>query len=112
MKSLLLFLIAVILTAIATPFAVFFVIFEPLSKLLGDIALSIDMAGNVLLASPMNRLLITENGYKFGNRKETISSALGKNKRDNNLTESGKFIANILDFIDDNHCLKSIDNVV
>ena len=112
MKNLILFTVAVVLAAIMTPFAIIFNALDPVFKLLGDLALSIDMAGNVLLRRPMNAWLITEEGYKFGNRKETISSALGKNKRDETLTPFGRGIANLLDFIDENHCLKSIDKMV
>ena len=50
------------------------------------------------------------NGYKFGNSKETISSALSKNKRDGTLSRTGKLLAWILDKIDKNHVLKSINN--
>jgi hypothetical protein len=50
------------------------------------------------------------NGYEFGNVNETISSALGKNQRDGKLSKFGKIICAILDFIDKNHCEKSINN--
>ena len=46
--------------------------------------------------------------YKFGNVNETISSALGKNQRNNTLSRLGKIIVFILDKIDREHCKKSI----
>ena len=49
-----------------------------------------------------------ENGYQFGAVGETISSALGKNQRDKTLTICGKILVSILDFLDKNHCIKSI----
>ena len=48
-------------------------------------------------------------GYKFGNRDETISSALGRNKRLGTLTRFGIFIDKILDKLDPDHSLNSID---
>jgi hypothetical protein len=55
-------------------------------------------------------LTLQRNGYKFGNINETISSALGKNKINNTLTIAGKVLCFILDKLDDNHCIKSIQN--
>jgi len=49
-----------------------------------------------------------DGGYEFGKTGETISSALGKNQRDNTLTNCGKILVTILDFLDKNHCKKSI----
>lgn len=74
-----------------------------------ELAISIDQLGNVLMQHLFNTLWIKKNGYKFGNRDETISSALGKNKQLGTLTGFGKFIDAILDFIDPNHSLNSID---
>lgn len=48
--------------------------------------------------------------YEFGDVRETISSALGKNKKQGTLTFFGKIICFILDSIDKNHCEKSIKN--
>lgn len=76
------------------------------------IATSIDASGNVVCVDLFNITLIKKNGYKFGNRKETISSALGKNQRDATLTIAGTALCAILDFIDPNHCQKSIDNLI
>lgn len=76
------------------------------------IATSIDASGNVVCVDLFNITLIKRNGYKFGNRKETISSALGKNQRDETLTIAGTVLCAILDFIDPNHCQKSIDNLI
>ena len=65
--------------------------------------------GNVVLQHLLNLLWIKKEGYKFGNRDETISSVLGKNKQLNMLTGFGKGIDKSLDFIDPNHSLNSID---
>lgn len=71
-------------------------------------AVNIDKFGNREFRTLWNVTLITDNGYQFGNIEETISSALGKNERDGTLSNTGKFIANILNKIDKDHCKKSI----
>lgn len=77
-----------------------------------SIATSIDASGNVVCKDLFNLALKQKRGYVFGNRKETISSVLGKNQRDKTLTDTGRLIAFILDKIDKDHCLKSIDGSV
>jgi hypothetical protein len=77
-----------------------------------DIAVSIDANGNVVADDLFNQILIKKSGYKFGKRKETISSVLGKNQLSHTLTWTGWLIANTLDTIQSDHCLKSIDNEV
>lgn len=77
-----------------------------------NLAFGIDQLGNVLIAPIANRLLIKSGGYLFGHLDETISSALGKNKLDQKLTAMGRSICSVLDWIDPNHCIKSIDNSI
>ena len=86
--------------------------FKRLDQQFLSIATSIDASGNVVCKDLFNLILIKKGGCEFGNRKETISSVLGKNQRDNTLTGIGKGVAFILDKIDPNHCLKSIDSLV
>ena len=71
-------------------------------------ALSIDIWGNREFCTLWNSRLIIEGGYQFGREGETISSALGKNKLMGTLTKEGNKLANILDKIDTNHCIKSM----
>ena len=71
-------------------------------------ALSIDIWGNREFRTLWNSRLIIEGGYQFGREGETISSALGKNKLMGTLTKEGNKLANILDKIDSNHCIKSM----
>jgi hypothetical protein len=70
-----------------------------------ELAIAIDRFGNCLGKYTWNDLL----GNDFGNSKETISSRLGKNKIFETLKKCGKFVAKILDKLDINHCIKSID---
>lgn len=74
-------------------------------KYSSDLALAIDRFGNCLGKYVWNDLF----GDGFGNSKETISSRLGKNKIFETLKLFGKFVAKILDKLDKNHCIKSID---
>ena len=75
-------------------------------------AVAIDRFGNSQYRSLFNALFVAENGYHHGNINETISSVLGKNQRDETLTKLGKLLVKILDTIDKNHCLKSINENV
>ena len=72
-----------------------------------ETATDIDRFGNRNFRTLLN-MTLQNNGYEFGNINETISSALGKNKRDNTLTKTGLLLCYILDSLDENHCIKSI----
>lgn len=78
---------------------------------LGDIILMfatiIDVALNVICQVPLNRFF-QSGGYKFGNRRDTISRVLGINQYDGTLTSSGNKLRQILDVVETDHCLKSI----
>jgi len=75
-------------------------------------AREIDVFANVVGSDLFNAIFIVDKGYKFGNPKETISSVLGKNQRDKTLSLAGGLLRWILDLIDDNHCIKSINDEV
>lgn len=113
----LLFLISIILMVLTGPlglvYALFYTLFKSglsgIGEFLLKIAVSVDQLGNVIMQYLLNTLWIKKNGYEFGNRDETISSALGKNKRLGTLTAFGRLIDRILDKIDPNHSLNSID---
>lgn len=72
-------------------------------------AISLDKFGNREFRTLLNLTLRLKTGYKFGNMNETISGVLGKNERDKTLSKIGKCLVYILNKIDKNHCLKSID---
>ena len=75
-----------------------------------DLAISKDQYGNALGKYLFNDLLITKNSvHFFGNIDETISSVIGKNNRDGALSIVGRFVDKILNAIDKNHSIKSID---
>lgn len=75
-----------------------------------DTAINIDRFGNREFRFSLNKYLITEKlPDRFGNIEETISSVLGKNQLSNNLTKLGKVIVWILNKIEKNHFIKSIN---
>ena len=76
-----------------------------------DTAINLDRFGNREFRFSLNKYLIIEGSInKFGDIRETISSVLGKNQRDNTLTKLGIVICCILDALDKEHCKKSIEN--
>lgn len=115
--GLLLLLTAVVLTIITVPFGLLYGFihaairkgFTGVGEYALKIAVSIDQLGNVIMQHLLNVLWIRKGGYRFGNRDETISSALGRNRQLGTLTGFGKFIDKVLDTIDPNHSLNSID---
>ena len=118
--GLLLFLISIVLLLSTGPLGFLYGILHGVvtkglrgfGEYLLKIAVSIDQLGNVLMQHLLNLLWVKKGGYRFGNRDETISSALGKNKAQGTLTGFGKAIDDILDLIDPNHSLNSIDYYV
>lgn len=72
-------------------------------------ALAIDQLGNMMCMDIFNSLLIKDDSTPFGDEDETISSVLGKNQIKNNLTKLGKGLNWILNKIDPNHSINSIE---
>ena len=79
-----------------------------LANTIQSIALWIDQIGNVVWRDLFNRILITEGGHQFGNVHETISSVLWHNQITDTLTDLWKWLANLLDKIEKDHCKNAI----
>jgi hypothetical protein len=89
LKSILLFLIALLLLTTTAPIGFIYTIirqlfvnkFKTLSLYFTEIALVLDEAGNVVMQHILNDFLLVKkrDTYYFGNKKETISSVIGKN---------------------------------
>jgi len=105
------FLVFLIAFVLLLPFTIinFFVVSNKKGYFLST-ARNIDIFANREFRATWNKILKTEQGYQFGTIGETISSALGKNQRDNTLTKTGKILCSILNFIDKDHCINSINN--
>jgi hypothetical protein len=118
LKNIVLFFIAIILLITLGSLGLIYTIFSSIynfknisvlkywSDILYTINVGIDKIGNVLLGDFMNKFAVTEPVYLFGNLDDTISKALAKNL--NNLTSLGKFIVNILEWIDPGHMKNSV----
>lgn len=108
--GILLYLIAIVLWAIITPINWVIVCFKHgiSNQYFKETAIDIDRFGNRNFRTFLNVTMRVENGYNFGDERETISSALGKNQRYQTLSCLGKSICFILDTLDKNHCKKSI----
>jgi hypothetical protein len=115
--GLILFLVALILASVVLP--VGFITGVVIHCFKGGVsdyckrcAISIDMTGNSFCGELFNKVLAKPAGYKFGDPKETISSAIGKNVKGNTLTRTGSAINFVLSTIQPNHSVQAIDNNV
>lgn len=113
----LLFFISILLLLVTGPigfiYGLFYKFIQKGTAGLGEytlkVAVSIDQLGNVIMQHLLDQLWVKKDGYRFGNRDETISSAIGRNKKLGTLTGFGRAIDKFLDRIDPNHSLNSID---
>ena len=110
-----LFLLAFTLVVLITPLGLLFTLFRFDLKRLNDyymnLAISLDQFGNVAMGSFFNSILTTDNRpHLFGDPDETISSVLGKNKLNNSLSTLGNTLDSILNSLDDNHSINSIED--
>jgi len=112
--SLILFLISFILVVIIVPIGIILTTifnFKKLNKYYFNLAISLDQFGNVAMSGMFNLILIKSSHNLFGNPDETISSVLGKNKLDGNLMYLGRRLDALLNGIDKNHSIKSIEQL-
>ncbi len=119
-----LFLIAILLSAISLPIGFAYFILKCVftfrfkkfairfNRYFLKLAISIDQMGNVAMQEIFNDTLIKNRDYPFGDEDETISSVIGKNFKAGNLTGFGKALNAILDFLDPNHSLNSIEYLI
>ena len=118
LKSFLLFCIAIVLLIFTTPIGFFYALLrqlffgklKSLSVYFLEVAISIDNTGNVMMQYLLNDLLLIkrQETYYFGNKKETISSLIGKNSLTNTLSALGKALNAFLNWIDKDHSFNSI----
>ena len=127
-KSLVLFLIASVLSVVLLPLGIIWTVGEILVRIfsssqkksafaksiwfltatLHSLTLWLDQIGNAVCRDLFNRLLIEEDGYKFGKVQETISSVLGKNQLLDKLSLTGRTLVVLLELFEEEHCIKSI----
>ena len=76
-------------------------------NILLSVAISIDLMGNVACKDFFNQTMLKRGGHPFGSNYETISKVLGINKSRETLTDFGRALANLLNFVDHNHVEKA-----
>jgi hypothetical protein len=118
LKNILLFFVAIVLLLTVGGFGLVYTVFDSIInirkisffKYWGDIVYTInvgvDKIGNVLLGKFLNEFAVTKVEYPFGSINDTISYALAKNI--GNLTSLGRFIVDVLEYLDPGHMEKSI----
>lgn len=121
LNSLLLLMIAITLFCILAPIGILFlfvhcIIFfkltyaiKYLAKIIIKIAVSIDQLWCVVCSDLFNVIMIKDNWYKFGDPDDTVSECLWLNQESGTLKTTGKILVAMLDFIEKNHCIKSIE---
>lgn len=117
-KSFLLFCIAFVLLIITAPIGFFYALLrqlifgklKTLNVFFIEVAIAIDNTGNVMMQHLLNDFLLIKRPttYYFGNKKETISSVIGKNSLMNTLSSLGKALNAFLNWIDKDHSFNSI----
>jgi hypothetical protein len=120
--SIILFFVALLIFSIVFPFGIlyqFISIFKKRNKSIYfsdyffKIAQCIDQLGNVTYRELFNDVLITPASKNaFGDNQETISSVIGKNLEDNTLSKTGIWLNKILNLIQPNHSVISIEDNV
>jgi len=118
LKSFILFCIAFVLLITTAPIGFFYALLrqlffgklKTLSEFFLEVAISIDNTGNLMMQHLLNDLLLIKRPttYYFGNKKETISSVIGKNSLTNTLSPLGKALNAFLNWIDKDHSFNSI----
>lgn len=118
LKSFLLFCVALVLIITTAPIGfvyalirqLFFGKIKSLPIYFIEVALSLDNSGNVIMQHVLNDCLLIKNErtYFFGNKKETISSVIGKNSLTNTLSFLGRGLNRFLNFLDKDHSFNSI----
>lgn len=118
-KSFLLFCIALVLFVATTPIGFLYTVVRQFLFRKGvllqvyciEVALALDHAGNVMMQFILNDTLLIQHPhtYYFGNKKETISSVIGKNSQTNTLSRWGKTLDAFLNYIDKDHSLNAIN---
>lgn len=124
MQGLTLLLVSIILSMVVIPLSVvfsfihYFIRFKwqsglnALGQWMKDIAISIDVFGNVAAGRMFTVLFAKRGGYEFGEHGETISYALGKNMVRGTLTILGRLLVFILELIDSGHMLEAIHSKI
>jgi hypothetical protein len=109
--GILLTIIAIIISSILVPIGIIYGIIKHLlgiNKKALNVALWIDIGGNIFCAELFNDLFIKEVISPFGSPYQTISEVLGINNQLLNMTKLGQVLVNLLHYLDPYHVEKAI----
>lgn len=118
MINFILFILSIVLLMVFIPIGLAFTFLKAIlkndyyimSSYYRELALGLDRFGNVIMGSFFTILFLKKTAiYKFGNGKKTISHVLGKNNLANTLSYFGRLLDKILNKIDNNHTINSIE---
>lgn len=104
-------ILALAISAIVAPIGMLYGLIKNLfgiSRKSLNIALLIDIGGNVFCAEFFNDIFIKSDVHTFGSPYQTISEVLGINHQLLNLTKAGQFLVDVLHYLDPYHVEKSI----
>jgi len=108
-----LLILAILIASILIPIGFIYSILRHLNGILkvgNNVAYLIDIIGNVICAELFNDLLIiNKNVHLFGNKRETISEALGINYFQRNLTKLGYKLFFLVELHDYKHFHKALN---
>ena len=109
--QLIIFPVALILIAIFLPISIIFSIFKgnDFATYMYDVNTCFSQFGNVLGQYIWNNTLVKGDYYPYGNPDETISGVTGKNLVKGTLTKTGLAVNAILDKLEKDHSIKSIE---
>lgn len=79
--------------------------FSDVFKVIGVV---VDIFINYILQVPLNRLLITSDGYKFGQMPDTMSYALGRNELKGTTSSKGDRLISLLNVFEKEHSIKTV----
>lgn len=124
MKPIVSFLVlvaALLLSALFYPVGVFYTLLKCLirldpakavgylSAIFWSAAILLDLGGNTICRDFLNDAFIKAEGYRFGNDHETISRVLALNQRSGTLTDAGRGLCTLLNYIDKGHLDRTIN---
>ena len=86
---------------------------NPIPKLkayVNSLGVALSQLLNTTCSELFNDILITNQGFYFGNPDFTTSATLGMNEREGELRPLGKAFVWVLNKVDKNHCIKALES--
>ena len=84
--------------------------FPKLKAYVNTLGVALSQLLNTTCSELFNDILITNQGFHFGNPDFTTSATLGINEREGELRPLGKAFVWVLNKVDENHCIKALES--